>query len=110
MPFLTVSEFEQHMEGWLLKCRHDFSKGEVLALKMLMQYAKQFPGVCHKEISRILASIQKEYDCFGISRDTFKRLRRKADALGILPFYETVGKDDGRDCNLYVFHPYSNFI
>lgn len=87
-----------------------FSRGEVLALKMLMQYAKHVPGVCHEEICRILESVRKEYDCLGINHATFKRMRRKADALGILSVYETARLDGGRDCNPYVYHTYSGFI
>ena len=82
--FLTVSGFEQHMEGWLLKCRLNFSKGEIIVLKMLLQYAICVPLVCHGEIGRILESVRREDDCFGISRATFKRMRRRADTFGIL--------------------------
>lgn len=108
--FQSVTEFEQHMEGWVQQCRLKLSRGEMLALKMLMEFSKSVPGVCHEEIGRILEAIQEEYDCFGISRATFKRMRRKAKAIGMLSVYETERKDGGRGCNLYVFHHYPNLI
>jgi hypothetical protein len=108
--FQSVIEFEQHMEGWLQQCQYDLSRGEMMALKMLMQFSKRVPGVCHEEIGRVLETIWAEYDCFGISRATFKRMRRKAKALGVLSVYETERKDGARDCNLYVFHHYPNYL
>ena len=108
--FQSEIEFEQHMEGWLQKVRHDLTRGEMMALKMLMQFSKNVPGVCHEEIGHMLEAIREEVDCLGISRATFKRMRRKANALGILTVYETARKDGSRDCNLYVFHHYPHFI
>jgi hypothetical protein len=48
--FQSVLEFEQHMEGWLQQCQYDLSRGEMMALKMLMQFSKTVPGVCQRDI------------------------------------------------------------
>lgn len=108
--FQSVTEFEAHAEGWLGYARHEFTRGEMLAFRMLIEFSKRVPGICHDEIRRMLEAIKREYDCLGISRTTFKRMRRKAKALGILTVYETEREGGARDCNLYVFHHYPHDI
>lgn len=87
--FSSLSEFNSHMEMWLLEYKNEFTKGEVMGLKRLIRFAAKYPGVCHAKIGTVLKAIHEEYNEHGISRSTFKRMLSKAKALGILAIHET---------------------
>jgi hypothetical protein len=102
--FQSLKEFHLHMEKLLLECKRDFSKGELIGLKMLVRCTDEIPGVCHASIGKMVEMIHEEDQASGISRDTFKCMIKKAKVLGILTVYETVRENGSQSCNLYVFH------
>jgi hypothetical protein len=102
--FTSVTEFNHHMEKWLLDHKEDFSKGELLGLKRLVRFAAKLPGVANAKIGTILKAIHEEYHDNGISRSTFKRMVQKAKNLGIVNVYETERKNGSQTSNLYVFN------
>ncbi|MBS4193171.1 hypothetical protein KHA94_24025 [Bacillus sp. FJAT-49705] len=103
-PFQDLKEFNCHIEMWLAKCKHDFSKGELVALKRLVRFSAKIPGVCNAKIGTILKAIHEEYNGNGISRSTFKRMIMKASELGIFTVHETERKNGSQSSNLYVFN------
>ncbi|MCL6572702.1 MAG: hypothetical protein K6T88_13630 [Bacillus sp. (in: Bacteria)] len=102
--FASLTEFNHHMEMWLLEHKADFSKGELMGLKRLVCYAAKIPGICHAKIGTVLKAIHDEYNENGISRSTFKRMVLKAKEFGILTTYETERKNGSQSSNLYVFN------
>jgi N-acetylglutamate synthase-like GNAT family acetyltransferase len=102
--FASLTEFNHHMEMWLLEHKADFSKGELMGLKRLVRYAAKIPGICHAKIGTVLKAIHDEYNENGISRSTFKRMILKAKEFGILTIYETERKNGSQSSNLYVFN------
>lgn len=102
--FENLKEFNTHMEMWLLECKDNFSKGELLGLKRLIRYSAKHPGVCHAKIGTILKAIHEEYDGNGISRSTFKRMIGKAKEMGLITVHETERKNGSQSSNLYVFN------
>jgi len=106
--FSSIKEFNRHIEMWLSKYKHEFTKGEIVALKRLVRFSAKIPGVCNAKIGTILKAIHDEFDGNGISRSTFKRMSIKAVKLGILTVYETERKNGSQTSNLYVFHSFPN--
>jgi N-acetylglutamate synthase-like GNAT family acetyltransferase len=102
--FASLTEFNHHMEMWMLEHKQDFSKGELMGLKRLVRFAAKIPGVCNAKIGTVLKAIHDEYNENGISRSTFKRMTQKAKELGILTIYETERKNGSQTSNLYVFN------
>jgi N-acetylglutamate synthase-like GNAT family acetyltransferase len=102
--FVSLTEFNHHMEMWLLEHKADFSEGELMGLKRLVRYAAKIPGICHAKIGTVLKAIHDEYNENGISRSTFKRMTLKAKEFGILTIYETERKNGSQSSNLYVFN------
>ncbi|MCH6265313.1 hypothetical protein [Neobacillus citreus] len=102
--FTSLTEFNHHIEQWLLEHKADFSKGELVGLKRLVRFAAKIPGVCNAKIGTILKAIHSEFHDNGISRSTFKRMVLKAKELGIITVYETERKNGSQTCNLYVFN------
>ena len=56
------------------------------------------------KIATCLKTIREEGQSHGISRDTFKRIIKKAKAIGILTVYETVRENGSQSSKLYVFN------
>ncbi|MGG1678225.1 hypothetical protein ACIFOT_21165 [Neobacillus sp. NRS-1170] len=102
--FISLQEFNHHIEMWLLEHKHDFTKGEIIRLKKLVRFAAKIPGVCNAKIGTILKSIHEQYQENGISRSTFKRMILKAKELGILTVFETERKNGSQSSNLYLFN------
>lgn len=102
--FASLTEFNHHMEMWLLDHKGNFSKGELLGLKRLVRFAVKLPGVANAKIGTILKTIHEEYQDNGISRSTFKRMILKAKNLGMINVYETERKNGSQTSNLYVFN------
>ncbi|WP_253701225.1 hypothetical protein [Bacillus sp. FJAT-29814] len=102
--FASLTEFNHHMELWLLEHKEDFSKGELLGLKRLVRFAAKLPGVANAKIGTILKVIHEEFQDNGISRSTFKRMVLKARELGIITVHETERKNGSQSSNLYVFN------
>ncbi|MCL6573199.1 MAG: hypothetical protein K6T88_16200 [Bacillus sp. (in: Bacteria)] len=102
--FANLTEFNHHMEMWLLEHKADFSKGELVGLKRLVRFAAKIPGVCNAKIGTVLKAIHDEYNENGISRSTFKRMTQKAKEFGIITIYETERKNGSQTSNLYVFN------
>lgn len=102
--FTNLKEFNHHMERWLLQCKHEFSKGELVGLKRLVRFAAKIPGVCNAKIGTLLKAIHEEYHNNGISRSTFKRMIIKAKELGLITVHETERKNGSQSSNLYVFN------
>jgi hypothetical protein len=104
--FVSLIDFNQSMEMWLLEHKSDFSKGELMGLKRLVRFAAKIPGVCNAKIGTILKAIHEEYHDNGISRSTFKRMVLKAKEIGMMTVHETERKNGSQSSNLYVFNPF----
>ncbi|RSD28864.1 hypothetical protein EJA10_03055 [Mesobacillus subterraneus] len=102
--FISLEEFNTHLEMWLSLHKHDFTKGEVVGLKRLARFAAKIPGVSNAKIGTVLKAIHEEYNELGISRSTFKRMIMKASGLGIFTVHETERKNGSQSSNLYVFN------
>jgi hypothetical protein len=102
--FVSLTDFNQSMEMWLLEHKDDFSKGELTGLKRLVRFAAKIPGVCNAKIGTILKAIHEEYHDNGISRSTFKRMILKAKEFGMMTVHETERKNGSQSSNLYVFN------
>ena len=102
--YQTLKEFKDNVGRWLLDYKSEFTKGELVGLTMLVCFSTQIPGVCHVKIATFLKAIREEGQNHGISRDTFKRMIKKAKAIGILTVYETVRENGSQSSNLYVFN------
>lgn len=102
--FTSITEFNHHMEMWMVDHKRDFSKGELIGLKRLVRFAAKIPGVSNTNIGTVLKAIHQEYHENGISRSTFKRMVQKAINTGILTVYETERKNGSQSSNLYVFN------
>jgi hypothetical protein len=102
--FSSLTEFNHHMEMWLVEHKHEFSKGERVGLKRLVRFAAKIPGVCNAKIGTMLKVIHEEYQGNGISRSTFKRMIQKAMSLGIITVHETIRKNGSQSSNLYIFN------
>jgi N-acetylglutamate synthase-like GNAT family acetyltransferase len=89
---------------WLVDCKQEFSKGELVGLKRLVRFAAKIPGVCNAKIGTILKAINEEYNDNGISRSTFKRMILKAKELGMKTVHETERKNGSQSSNLYIFN------
>ncbi|GAM12170.1 hypothetical protein [Mesobacillus selenatarsenatis] len=106
--FVSLEEFNRHLEMWLAVHKHDFSKGELVGLKRLARFAAKIPGVSNAKIGTVLKAIHEEYNELGISRSTFKRMIIKASNLGIFTVHETERKNGSQSSNLYVFNRFPN--
>jgi hypothetical protein len=104
--FISLPQFNTHMEMWLSVHKHEFTKGELVGLKRLVRFAAKIPGVCNAKIGTVLKAIHDEYVGNGISRSTFKRMIQKAIGLGIITVHETERKNGSQSSNLYVFKPF----
>ena len=104
--YQTLKEFKDNVGRWLLDYKSEFTKGELVGLTMLVCFSTQIPGVCHVKIATFLKAIREEGQNHGISRDTFKRMIKKAKAIGILTVYETVRENGSQSSNLYVFNQF----
>ena len=102
--FASLTEFNHHIEMWMLEHKDVFSKGELVGLKRLVRFAAKIPGVSNAKIGTILKAIHNEYDNNGISRSTFKRMVLKAKELGIITVHETERKNGSQTSNLYEFN------
>lgn len=102
--FGSLVEFNHHFEMWMKAKKRNFSKGELIGLKMLVRFAGKVPGVANDKIGTALKIIYQEYGEMGISRSTFKRMIQKAIKLGIFTVYETERKSGLQCSNLYVFN------
>ncbi|MCQ6277163.1 hypothetical protein JMM81_20010 [Bacillus sp. V3B] len=102
--FVSLKEFNHHMEMWLVDYKREFSKGEIIGLKRLVRFSAKIPGVCNAKIGTVLKAIHEEYKDNGISRSTFKRMILKAKTLGIITIHETERKNGSQSSNLYVFN------
>ena len=56
----------------------------------------------------MVKAIKEENPMKGISRDSFKRMIKKAKCLGIFTVYETTRENGSQASNLYVFQRYPN--
>ena len=59
--FSSLTEFNHHMEMWLVEHKHEFSKGELVGLKRLVRFGAKIPGVCNAKIGTMLKAIHEEY-------------------------------------------------
>ena len=104
--FKDLSEFNNHIEQWMLDIKSEFTKSELLALKRLIRFSAKVVGVCNAKIGTVVSATH-EKDGAGISRSTFKRMIQKAKEIGLLSVYETVRKNGSKSSNVYVFNPLS---
>ncbi|MEH7886649.1 hypothetical protein V7654_20300 [Bacillus sp. JJ1609] len=103
--FVSLGEFNNHLEMWMVEHKKNFTKGEVIGFKRLARFAAKIPGVANAKIGTVLKAIYEEYGEMGmISRSTFKRMIIKASKLGIFTVYETERKNGSQSSNLYVFN------
>ncbi len=104
--FHSLKEFHQHMERWMLQHMKEFSKGELVGLNQLIRSSSDIPGVCHKTMRDLLREIETNQQQKRISRDTFKRMVKKAKVLGILTVQRTFTNTGLQSSNIYIFQPY----
>lgn len=104
--FKSWEEFDDHIQKWLKAAPKVFTKGEFFCFHGLMQSTKQVPGVCYKKINTVLDEIQEEQGV-NLSRDTFKRMLRKAKVRGMIKVSTTVRDNGSQASNLYVFQTYT---
>lgn len=107
--FVSLEEFNHHLEMWLAEKKVYFSKGELVGLKRLARFSAKIPGVSNAKIGTILKAIHEEYRGNGISRSTFKRMIQKALKIGIFSVYETERKNGSQSSNLYVFNRFPSY-
>ncbi|MDF2790391.1 MAG: hypothetical protein K0S80_3492 [Neobacillus sp.] len=88
--FESVKEFNTHVEMWLAVKKQEFSKGELVGLKRLVRFSVKVPGVSNAKIGTVLKAINEEYQGYGISRSTFKRM--DVLAIAIKSFKQLVRK------------------
>ena len=94
------------MERWLLQHMKEFSKGELVGLNQLIRSSTDIPGVCHKTMRELLQEIESDQQEKRISRDTFKRMVKKAKVLGIMKVHRTFTNIGLQSSNLYIFQPF----
>ncbi|MFD2682590.1 hypothetical protein [Bacillus seohaeanensis] len=102
--FLSLKEFNNHIEMWMVEYKKEFTKAELVGFKRLVRFAAKFPGVCNAKIGTMLKAIHEEYHNNGISRSSFKRMIGKAKKLGIITVHETERKNGSQSSNLYIFN------
>lgn len=105
--FKTKSEFDQHIYNFLQDHAKDFTKGELEAFKVLVQYSIKYKGVANARIAIFTKTSHENNNGYGFSRSTFERMLKKAVKLGILTIHSTnkVTKG-GKGHNVYVFNRY----
>ena len=101
--FASQQEFEDQIQRWCITQEKEFTRREWICFHQLLQSSKKVPGVCYKKINLFLVEIEEEQQ-ENISRDTFKRMIRKAKRLGLLTVYKTVRENGSQTSNLYVFN------
>jgi hypothetical protein len=105
--FQSNEEFRHHMAKWMLDGVNRFTKGEWVGFHLLAGFSEKIPGICHLPIAEMVGAIQESDPDHKISRDTFKRMIKKAKVHGILKVYETVRENGSQASNLYVFQTFS---
>ncbi|WP_428912048.1 hypothetical protein [Niallia sp. Krafla_26] len=104
--FQSLQEFEESIQMWLQATQVDFTKGESICFQLLLQSSQQFPGVCYQKIHTLLNAIQENQE-INLSRDTFKRMLRKAKARGLITVHTTVRENGSQNSNLYVYNQFT---
>ena len=84
-----------------------FTKGEWAGSHVLVGFSEKIPGICHLSIAEMVGAFQEKDPDHKISRDTFKRMIKKAKVNGILTVYETIRENGSQASNLYVFQRYT---
>ena len=102
--FVSLEDYQLHMELWMGKYKQDFSKSELVGFKWLMFFSEEIPGVCNAAIGTMLSTISEDFYDHGISRTSFKRMIKKATSLGIITVFETQRENGSQGSNLYVFN------
>jgi hypothetical protein len=105
--FQSTEEFRHHMAKWMLDGVNIFTKGEWVGFHLLAGFSEKIPGICHLPIAEMVGAIPEKEPDHKISRDTFKRMIKKAKVHGILTVYETVRENGSQASNLYVFQTFS---
>jgi hypothetical protein len=108
--FESEQEFQDHAEELLWKHNRDFTKGEQVGLKKLVHFSLNIPGVSCLPIDSIIKETEKESNGNGISRSTYKRMIKKAKALGVMRVHKTERNNGQWDCNMYVFLPFPKYV
>ena len=105
--FKTKGEFDQHIYNFLQDHAKNFTKGELEAFKVLVQYSIKYKGVANARIAIFTKTSHENNNGYGFSRSTFERMLKKAVKLGILTIHSTnkVTKG-GKGHNVYVFNRY----
>jgi hypothetical protein len=105
--FQSNEEFRHHMAKWMLDGENIFTKGEWGGFHLLAGFSEKIPGICHLSIAEMVGAIQESDLDYKISRDTFKRMIKKAKVHEILKVYETVRENGSQANDLYVFQRYT---
>ena len=105
--FQSNGEFRHYMEKWMLDGENCFTKGEWVSFNLLAGFSEKVSGISHLSIAEMVEAIQESEPDHQISRDTFKRMIKKAKVHGILKVYETVRANGSQASNLYVFQTFS---
>ena len=105
--FQSNGEFRHHMAKWMIDGENIFTKGEWVGFHLLAGFSEKVPGICHLPIAEMVGAFQENDHDYKISRDTFKRMIKKARVHGILTVYETVRENGSQASNLHVFQRYT---
>lgn len=101
--FGDITDFNNHIEQWMVDIKSKFTKSELVALKRLIRFSVKVAGVCNAKIGTVVSATHDK-DGVGISRSTFKRMVGKAKEIGLLIVRETVRKNGSKSSNVYVFN------
>jgi len=102
--FKSVEEFQKYVNKILVDYKMELTNGDRIALQMLVRCSSEIPGVSNPAIDYVLELIESQSELKPISRATFKRMVRKAIALGILTVYQTEKENGYQLSNLYIFN------
>ncbi|KAB7706537.1 hypothetical protein F9802_10070 [Bacillus aerolatus] len=90
------------MEAFLFEHKADFTKGEIICLKVLLRFCAKVAGVSNASISTLLKAAAGKWG--PVSESTFHRMKRKAVKFGLLSVHATERKDQSQSSNLWVFN------
>lgn len=108
--FDSIKSFNSSIEQWMVDYKSEFTKSELIALRVLKRYAAKVYGVCFACVNTLIKATSQQGE--PISESTFHRMRRKAIKIGIIKVIttrQTYGKNKNRQgANIWVFQAYKS--
>jgi len=102
--FRDLTDFNNHIEQWMIDLKSKFTKSELIALKRLIRFSAKVAGVCNAKIQTFVSACHETGQ--EISRSTFERMLRKAKKFGLVIVYNTTKENGKQAHNVYVFQRY----